>query len=171
MFHLQQCQSRDECESVLKRIGEKFPEEILICRGLKKIQQSMKTYLEGINPTNWCPFGNYTRSEEEDIQYFRGLKSESYGLPKPLFGICTTGAVEGENHALIWNNLRSQSIYDGIQTFLHRIITKNQEKWNLCSKLLKKDIRLTPKASELSESGVQLWEGCTVSALKKIPQV
>jgi hypothetical protein len=106
---------------------------------------------------------NVAYKEERMMSFIWG--PNSYGDAKPMFEIRTTNGVEGENNALLHNDLQHQTRYGAILTF----VEKCSERWVTMDeynrKQLAENVSIYAKANEKIKEersliGHQVWE-CT----------
>jgi hypothetical protein len=84
------------------------------------IKGSLMLYLMNLHPRQFSLVGNLNISESEEgmMEFIWGMNS--YGKALPLFGIRTTNGVEGENNALVENDIRNQTVSQAIFTHIAR---------------------------------------------------
>jgi hypothetical protein len=106
-------------------------------------------YLLTIHPTQFAIVGNLNISNEELEMLNFIWRMESYGEPRPLFGIRTTNAVEGENNAMLYNDMRHQAIAQAIVTFISQCseVCANLEKYY--EKLMNQNILICKYAQSI----------------------
>ncbi|EGZ15565.1 hypothetical protein PHYSODRAFT_449267, partial [Phytophthora sojae] len=89
-----------------------------------KAEQHIADYMRSIHPTRWSIFGNRTLGDNDKAYTERGWgEFPAYGSPKPLLRVRTTSVIEGENNALLWNNLRNSLVPEGFYRFCLRVMS------------------------------------------------
>jgi hypothetical protein len=68
------------------------------------IDCSIMLYLMNLHPRQYSVVGNLKITDAEENMLSFIWRSNLYGMAKPLFGIRTKNAVEGENSTNLWNN-------------------------------------------------------------------
>ena len=76
-----------------------------------------------IHTTQFTVFGNITNDTDIDEIFLLIWGSIAYGNPMPLFGIRTTNGVEGENNALLHNDLRQMIVEKSLITYIDRYLS------------------------------------------------
>jgi hypothetical protein len=77
---------------------------------------------------------------------------KSYGKATPLFGIRTTNGVEGENNAFLYIDLRHQTVFDAILSFITKCSEVRGKINSKYQKLKEKNATVSEKAQKVIES-------------------
>jgi hypothetical protein len=75
-------------------------------------------YLMVLHPCHYSVVGNLNITDEEESMMTFIWGKKSFGENKPLWGLCTTNGVEGENNSLLQNKMRNQPVFHAINTYV-----------------------------------------------------
>lgn len=141
-----------EYEMVMQEIRSVFP------MSPDRDATSVASYLGSIHPTSWTRFGNCIKlNPAETIAIDTHWHNVPvYGKPLPLFRVRTTGAVEGENNALLWDGLRDQIPPHAMISFGERCVDKLARRRDLLYAWKRSGCNVTTHAKALYE--IEKWK-------------
>jgi hypothetical protein len=163
-MRLQKADTIAEYEMALSQIAKQFPTPRKIHDGNgTMVEQTVADYLRKIHPTSWTNLGNYDLNDVEGNFLRHGWSNaKAFGSPTRLFGVRTTSATEGENHALIWSDTRVSEVLMAFVTFCERAFKTVSSRQKLAEDWAIVGANVTPKAKAIFDKEVARSTGCSV---------
>jgi hypothetical protein len=115
------------------------------------LEGTIMVYFMVLHPRQYSVLGNLNIKNDEENMLGFIWGNYSFGNLRPLFGLRTTNVVEGENYAILLNNLRHQPIFRAFHTFVVRCSLMRQDMDYTLKKLIEERVTVCERAHKLNE--------------------